>query len=920
MGLALALGCLFVSPIAAAAVGARTLVTLVALLVNGPGWTAGLRRLIDSRRRAFGLSGVAGTWAEVEDMLTRPQELALSSSLAELFAAAWCEANIRTIAATALKVVRGLVFGVWPLAASPRQRVLLLQMMVAESVTNRFFQTVAALSGGAIGFVFSGTSGLHLLGHDLARWLTAIIGAVVAWNWARLRPRTLPQSLKRSLPVMVVFSAAVYFVLGFSGLWVLVASTVVGMAAGLINKKTTRLHTPRISVSALPARLRWRRGHGFWQAGRTAMNDGRQEAADRLWRQLATGSIPAHEQIRALSQAMLASLALDRAAWQESVEWADQAVAATPMQAQAGYLTRVVGARVMLAAGNPAQSVALLREAENAGFARRLRRDPVTRMVFARALAMTGNVKEAQAVLSRIRGGLRGTGLGRMIESEAVVATMSGEKEIAAATERLRSMLEWVEDPQITEAAASPGDEARLGLAAARAWLALGNLEFRLGEFDAAESSLRRAVKALPMPAEVANRATAQVLLGCALAVRQSGGESLTQIGEGLSDLEGTRGQLRNSFLRSQLVLQLDDVYSRALDALQAQQAATAGPGQVAAVLLESLRRDALASLLRQGGTLELRPQARTLQGHINDLESRTLLTEEEASQLAALRSRLSTEISNLYTEAYSPSSVALDDVRQRASHAHVLTFKIAQADNACLRGHSVWIPPEGEPYIAPVMLTDPDLLAAIGLRGKEERAKLMKNPQYPGDPEFQRWLDMGERLLPVPLRTKLSHATRARPERLVIVPDGPLSAFPWAGIRITDGRHLAEVAIIHVIPAMSMMETERSRPSGSPAVTHTSAGGEQISYTGMRKPGTTCWRYCQRRETSRRRATARRSSRFSQLEDSPEPISLFTATAPASTRTCGSLEARQSRPRLLLPFGGPNGWSSRPASSARCK
>jgi len=830
-GLALALGCLFISPAAAAAVAARTLVTLAALLINGPGWAPGLARLAESRRRAIRGPGLADAWAAVEKQLTGPREAGFDFPLDELLdvlGAAWCEADILTFATTVVQVLRGLLFRAWPFGRVPSVELTLLHMLVVESATSLFLRTAAALSGGAAGFVLAGTASTDLLSRGATRWLMMITGAVTAWIWAKAQPRTLPQTLARGLPVTAVLAVVIYFVLGLPGLWTLLASTAAGMTIGFLNTRALRLRTRRSVVPPLPAGLRHRRGHRLWDAARSAMNGGQPEAADRRWRQLATGSMPAHPEIRVLSCAMLADLALDRAQWQEALDWSDQAVAETPVRSPAGYLTRVVRARVMLAAGNPGQAVALLREIQDAGFTRRLYRDRVARLVLARALAMTGDVKEARAVLSRIRVGLSGAGLGPMIESEAVVATMAGEQDMQVAAERLKSALEWTSELQTPHAAASSGDNERLDRAAARAWLALGNLQLRLGESDQAESSFRRAITTLPIPAELANQATARVLLGCALAERRAARESLAQISRGLTELESTRGQLRNSFLRSQLVLQLDDIYGRALDALQARQATAMGAGQIAAVLLESLRRDALAALLRQDRTLELQPQARLIQERINALESRASLTAEETDRLAGLREALGREISTSYAEAYSPDPVVLADIRRRAAHSHVLTFKIAQADQACLRGHTVWLPPDGEPHIATVMLTGPDLLAAVGLLGQQEQAELMRKAQYPGDQEFHRWLDLGEKLLPAPLRARLRAATRAQPIRLMIVPDGPLAAFPWAALRIADGRHLVEVASIHVIPAMSLMETVPPLQPG-PVRSASSAGGRPI-------------------------------------------------------------------------------------------
>jgi len=821
-GLALALGCLFVSPVAAGAVAARTLVTLAALLINGRGWDSGLARLVESRQRALGGSDLADAWAAVEKQLTGPREIGFDFPLRELLevlGAAWCEADILIFATTVVQVLRGLLFRAWPFGRIPSVELTLLYMLVVESATSLFFRTVAMLSGGVAGFVLS---------RGATRWLMVIIGTVVAWIWAKAQPRTLPQTLARGLPVTAVLSVVMYFVLQSPGLWTVLASTVMGMTIGFLNTRALRLRTRRTAVSPLPARLRYRRGHRLWHAARAAMNRGQPEAADRRWRQLATGSMPAHPEIRVLSCAMLADLALDRAQWQEALDWSDQAVAETPVRSPAGYLTRVVRARVMLAAGNPGQAVALLHEIQDAGFAPRLYRDRIARLVLARALAMTGDVKEARAVLSRIGVGMPGAGLGPMIESEAVVATMAGEHDRQAAAEQLKSALEWTSELQTPDTAASSGDNERLDRAAARAWLALGNLQLRLGESDEAESSLRRAITTLPIPAELANQATARVLLGCALAERRATSESLAQISRGLTELESTRGQLRNSFLRSQLVIQLDNIYGRALDALQAQQATAMGAGQIAAVLLESLRRDALAALLRQDRTLELQPQAQVIQDRINALESRASLTAEEKGRLAALREGLGREISTSYAKAYSPDPVVLADIRRRAAHSHVLTFKIAQANQECLRGHTVWLPPEGEPHIAAVMLTSPDLLAAVGLLGQQNQAELMRKAQYPGDQEFQRWLDLGENLLPAPLRARLRDATRAEPIRLMIVPDGPLAAFPWAALRIADGRHLVEVASIHVIPAMSLMEIVPPLQPG-PVRSASSAGGRPI-------------------------------------------------------------------------------------------
>lgn len=822
VSIVLAAAVALLSPVAGAAVAGRTIVTFAALWLNGPGWRAGLSRLAQSRREMLGVPDLQGAWLAIEQGLTRPGDLKLFEGLIGLAGATWSAVDAREYPRQGWLVVRGLLGWHWPFGRVPATEALLLQMALVESVVSRLVQVLAATLAGLLALLVFPVDPLDVFGHDISRLIAVVIAVVVSWPRAALRGETnltfrpesnTPRAISAWVPVAVwlaIVLVAGYFAIGTGGLWITAASLAIGMAAGLASTRLTRpALAPRPTVPQLPVSLRWRKGHDIWDAARAALAAGDPETARRIWRQQAADPAT-NRQVSALAKAMLAGLALDQGAWQEAVEWSDLSLRGISASSSAGYLTRTVAARVMLAAGTPDRAVELIDEAEAAGHQRRVRRDPVTRMVLARALATVGDEKDIERaieVLSQIRAGVRGAEFGPMMETEALVAAMSPPG--PAAVDRLKSMLEWVDSPSLS---ASLGDRARLDTAAAWAWLALGDLELRLGKPAEAEPALRRALNSFPS-SELMNRATAQVLLGCAIVARGQADGPLRYIETGLAGLEEARGQLRDSFLRSRLVIRLDDVYTRALDALVILQWGAPGAGEVAAVLLESLRRDALAMLLRDGEGLRLDPETRAIQREIAELEKAGQLTSEQVKEREALRERLSVKMSAIYADAYAPVTVTMPDLRRRASGADILTFKIARAVPECLQAYSVWIPAGGEPLVRAITITDPQLLEAIGLLGRGAQQGSMGSSQIPGKPAYQLWVDLGGQLLPDQLTASLADRSKGNPLRLLVVPDGILAAFPWAGLRTADGRHLIEVASIQVTPAVGILPERPAMP-----------------------------------------------------------------------------------------------------------
>lgn len=868
----LAAALVWVSPAAAAAVLARGAVTLAALLLNGPGWRSGLAKLTRSRQEILGVPDIDGARAALADGLTKPGDLGIVEGLLGLAGATWATADVTQYLRQGWMAVRGVFTGHWPLLGRvPAAETLVIQMAFAETVISRFLQVLATIAAGSLALLVFHADTFHVLGHEVSKLVAGVIAVVVTWPRAELRGRTnqvfrehknFPSAIvtwAEAAIWLAIVSVAGYFTIGTAAVWTVASGTVIGTAAAVAATRATRpALAPHQVIPQLPAALRWHKGYDVWQAARTALAAGDTRTAERIWRQLADGRAAestggrigasggvgagrtvAGRPVSAAAKAMMASLALDRGDWQEAVEWADLACRSVPVSAPVGYLTRTLTARVMLGAGLPERAAELFAEVEAAGHARRVRQDRAARVVLAQALvtsrgdqaARAENAAKASEVLSHAWAGFQGAAFGPLVETEAIVAAMSEPTEQSAS--RLRAVLTWVDDVNLSDSVA---DRKRLDTAAARAWLALGDVELRLGKAADAEPSLRRALNSFDPAAELMNHATARVLLGCATWGRGQEEGAIRDIEGGLAGLEEARGQLRSPAMRSQLVVRLDDVYSRALDALITMLPREPRAGEAGALLLESLRRDALAALLRGGKALRLDPETRAIQRQISELEAAGTPSQEQEKAREALRDRLGVKMSALYADAYAPVTVTMDDLRRRAGGADVLAFKITRQDGDCLRAYSTWIPADGDPLVRSLTVTGPRALEVIGLRvpeppadGGEPRVAGLEAKQARGGEVRQLWMDLAADLLPGPLAASLARRDKDDPLSLYVVPDGVLAAFPWAGLRLADGRPLVEVARIQVTPAMGVLPEHSLLPRWSGAESARGPASEEI-------------------------------------------------------------------------------------------
>ena len=285
---------------------------------------------------------------------------------------------------------RGVFTGHWPLLGRvPAAETLVIQMAFAEMVISRFLQVLATIATVSLALLVFHADTFHVLGHEVGKLVAGVIAVLVTWPRAELRGQTNQVFRERknfwSAIVtwgvvaiwLAIVSVAGYFAIGAAALWIVASGTVIGVATAAAATRATRpVLAPHQVIPQLPATLRGHKGYAVWQAARTALAAGDPRTAERIWRQLAdrkaadrTGErsaggagasrTVAGQQVSAAAKAMMASLALDRGAWQDAVEWAELACGAVPASAPAGYLTRTLAAHVMLGAGLAERAVEL---------------------------------------------------------------------------------------------------------------------------------------------------------------------------------------------------------------------------------------------------------------------------------------------------------------------------------------------------------------------------------------------------------------------------------------------------------------------------------------------------------------------------------------------------------------------------------
>lgn len=806
LGIAATLVLTVLAPQAAVFVGIRTGVTLAVLITAGHQWSCLPTQVVVFRRSMTGGSAMDEAWRRLASASQSrdpgTEDLPLDE-LGAVLLAAWCTADVRIEMVTLAQSFRGLVAGRWPsgIVMRPTFDLRIGLLALSESAIERTCAAAAFL-----------TTSLSLLA------TTEPVGATFfRWQIPALVPVACCGFLARSLVFQGArpFSVAKWAILtalasGTRGFFHVGMGILVGLSALAVRKLLQRqLIAAPIRQPSPPLCLKLPVLWPQWSAARRAVSQGDPEIALKIWKRIATDDQwPAL--VRAHAWAASAGVELDEGEIHPATQSVGRALSLIPRVSGRRYAqVAATAGRIHLAAGDTPAAEAQLQRALRF---RRYRRDPLI-MAAQAQLIVYSDPNAAEEMIARSSRGLLWAGRAEeWIDMEvATLAQLSRVKEASYVETRLQEILDFGFDD--VDEATERTDRIRLAAAVARGRVLLGQLLVDRGD-EAAADCLRRAITDLPRPSDAVDRAIARVLLAAALA-KERPVDSLRELITGLDALETARGQLRLGRNRSQLLVRHTDTYTSAFDTLTQLQDTLPHAGSVAAELIESLRRNALAETLRSG-PLNIKGEVNNVLTSIAALEASGTA---DGTLISELRKQLSSALSEIFAAAYLPERVSITTLRRRVGSAHILAYRIYCAQPDRLAGHVVWTPPTGDPIVQPIKIVDPLQLRILGTSEQEDRSEVMAE-MHVGERRTAPWNALASMLIPRRLREHLSDSDAKAPAHLVIVADGPLSVLPWPALRIGNVR-LVDVATLQHIPTLDMLEEPTSRsavPIGAPA------------------------------------------------------------------------------------------------------
>ncbi|MDX8141566.1 CHAT domain-containing protein [Lentzea sp. BCCO 10_0061] len=790
-----------VSWVAAAAVLVRAVAGVVAMILAGGTWRGGLDVVRRGRAALFVVDSPEQLEQNLRDALrSGADSLDALDTAFELWSATWACADVVRLARVTWMLAKGLLLGRWPWTAAPALEVRLLRLAIAESSIDRGLQlavvTIVVVTLLLTGLTTTGT----LFGWVLPAWVSLLPAAWVARLIAsRPKINTLP------ITGTVLVVVAGFWLYGWEFVRLAGCGIAVGLPLGVMAETLkTRMLGPKEPAPRLPLGVGGSAARDVWASARIAMEQGRPRIAARLWRTLTHDHHPP-----AVSAAAFAALA--------HVNLADGAVQAAVSDAQQArdrlshakrVRPQVVGTagRVLLAAGDTDAATELLGEAFAAG---QHRRDPLISTAMARVLALHDNADEALRLLNESAGGLLRSGnLREMVDSEltviALISTRIGPAETENRLQQLLSFdmnkLDGLGDQQVIALRSTMG----------RIYLFLGRVQLGMTKYGTAAANLRTAINMLTLPSDGFDQAVARILLGTGLN-RANRYHGLPEVTAGVRQLESLRGQLAAGAHRSRLIIRHDEVYDRAFDTLVRLQNNDGTVAVHAFELAESLKRSALATMLREPG-IELSDRVRELKHQISEVEERGQVASD------GHRRELTEALSDRFASAYLPEPVDVTALRAALHDVHCVVYHMSEVSAERAVGHVVWMPPTGLGVVRRIEVTDRAVLAILNTEDRDARHGVMAALESPE--EIVRWQLAAKALLPTELRAAMMAA--AHPLTLVVVPGAELSALPWAALRLDDGRTALEAAVIQLTPTLAMLQRRVNRAS---------PGGEVLAY-----------------------------------------------------------------------------------------
>ncbi|MEV4134608.1 CHAT domain-containing protein [Dactylosporangium sp. NPDC049742] len=819
---------------AAAIVLARLLVTRLALIGTD------LDRAVVGPRRLLpeALTG------EDDARLTTPKEtrarylaiLADDDSFAgdslEYVASAWAAADGPVLALALVEAVRCELFG-WMPQALPRPLLMrrMRRLVVVESVVSRVPQyTLAALA--AVSAVIT------LPGGDLTpgpvrlpvAWLCAAGAAAVVLLTTRPKPRYVPASV---VVIAVLLAQGLRFL-----------PTLAVVITGAVGAWALRQFVTRRTVTAA-AHLswvgRWVTGLRFrnqYLAASTLASRGRPGVAVDLLDEIVTDCPKWRPALLTVALAQRSLIELDRGNLQLAVEHSESARrhSERSISRTAKAVSSYSHGVVQFSVGAYAEAVTSLRSAE-----RRLRRTGeggTCLSVLARAEAAIGAVDEAMETAARAAMPLASPGqLLALVESQLAAgwalfdsaARADGTAESKAIVEEI---LSGFAEP--FEAGIRVDDRTRhvwfrqLGLGQ----LLLGRIRLREGDAAGAMRALEDAVQQLRRTVAPDLLGMARIYQGQCHRMQGAWAAARTAVGDGIGLLEQRRGQLRSGDSRADAVNSGMAHYDAALAILaDAQHHGDPEAGLLAAGLMESLRRNALATTLRDERASfvdRLPAEARAVIAQIDRLELGVTTAihaatdqpadPRAAEQLQHLRKQLAAAVSGGFAAAYLPVNVDYGSLLGAVGPAHVLQFEFTRTEPGRWDGHRAWSPPNGTPWVDAITVTD---------AGALEILRAIHDRDGAGDAVFSvtllqvsdAWTALAAALLPAGLIAELCARDPGDPARLLVVPGEHLAYLPWGALLLDQDDAesvLVHKAITQLVPSLNLLRSEEIPAAGS--------------------------------------------------------------------------------------------------------
>jgi tetratricopeptide (TPR) repeat protein len=775
---------------------------------------AARRRLLGTRRHP--VPPAADVFDAHLAALRAADDLEAEDLLGEYARAAWCEADARVQWTTMTRLYNYFVQR-RPALMPPRPAlgIAMRRLVLVEWVGHAVPELLGALTAAATGAAVAWRGTLVLAGHPVPGALpAALLGAVAGYAGATAAN---PYQRRRGV---VVAALALGLSIPVTGVRTAVTLVSVIVTSGVAVRARAYAHRRQLTaprrVTALGGRVTGLSNYARHRAIRALADRGDIAMAVQALSDLTEECRTTRPALASGAAAQAALLELDRNRLQSAVEAAALASDLLPGDppAPVAGLVHAAEGRTSLLVGDPAGAVTALRRA------RSVLRDPALRTdtdaMLARALMRRGEVDEALAVLIGASLRLRGeAGLFALLDGMVYASWAryyGGEPDLA------RKQAEEL----IGFFAQAPTVTVELSTESARYWrraightyLLLGRLELDAGDPVRAAGQLTEAAKRFDAERTPELLGEVRVLQGRCAAAEERFADAVGRVAEGVRLLERRRGELRSDVHRGQSYEADQALYDIALGILaEARVRGVPAAGQVAAALMESMRRGALARTLRDGGERfldQLSDPAKVLLARVSAAEADP---ESAPADLAELRADLARHISTGFAAAYLPEEIDPGHLLPEGVSSHVLMYQFFEHSVQRWRGYCVWIPPGSPPWVDPVEVTDPDCLGLLNCLGGDGRDYFETSLVV----DLPLWAALATDLLPVGLRAELFARTGGPPPHVVIVPGERLAFLPWPALLLDADdvdSALVRHAVIQLAPSLNVLT---GRAAGAP-------------------------------------------------------------------------------------------------------